>query len=284
MKGVNFMRLNHNMYSLSIYKNYNRSVQQNQKTIGNLSSGLKINTAGDNPGKIAQVEKLKIQLLSRKAASNNLQDTSTMLQTFDSALQEMNNNMARLKQLTVQASNGTVTDDDKETIQKEIESIKQSITDIGNNTTFNGVKLSQEKDTIKKSTIGSLDDETINIPLYNISTDANGLNIEDIDVTTASDSELERYLNKIDEATNKISSIRGKYGAIQSNLDGTYNATEEINNSISSAQSSLEDADIATEVLNKSAQDILIQSAISLMSQSNQLPQDALNILANSLS
>ena len=283
MKGVNFVRLNHNMYSLSIYKNYNKSIQQNQKTIGNISSGLKISTAGDNPGKIAQVERLKMQLLSRKAASNNLQDTSTMIQTFDGALQEMNNNMSRLKQLTVQASNGTVSDDDKETIQKEIESIKQSITDIGNNTSFNGIKLSQQNDTVKKSMIGSLDDETINIPLYNISTDANGLNIEDIDVTTASDSELESYFNKIDEATNKISSIRGKYGAIQSNLDGTYNYTEEIKDSISSAQSSLEDADIATEILNKSTQDILIQSAISLMAQSNQLPQDALNILANTL-
>ena len=278
------MRLNHNMYSLSIYKNYNKSVQQNQKTIGNLSSGSKISTAGDNPGKITQVERLKIQLLSRKSASNNLQDTSTMLQAFDGALQEMNNNMARLKQLTVQASNGTVSDDDKETIQKEIESIKQSIIDIGNNTTFNGVKLSQENDTVKKSTIGSLDDETINIPLYNISTDDNGLNIEDIDVTTASDSELESYFNRIDEATNKISSIRGKYGAIQSNLDGTYDSMDEINESLASAQSSLEDADIATEVLNKSTQDILIQSAISLMAQSNQLPQDALNILANTLS
>ena len=278
------MRLNHNMYSLSIYKNYNKSVQQNQKTIGNLSSGSKISTAGDNPGKITQVERLKIQLLSRKSASNNLQDTSTMLQAFDGALQEMNNNMARLKQLTVQASNGTVSDDDKETIQKEIESIKQSIIDIGNNTTFNGVKLSQENDTVKKSTIGSLDDETINIPLYNISTDDNGLNIEDIDVTTASDSELESYFNRIDEATNKISSIRGKYGAIQSNLDGTYDSMDEINDSLTLAQSSLEDADIATEVLNKSTQDILIQSAISLMAQSNQLPQDALNILANTLS
>lgn len=283
MKGVNLMRLNHNMYSLSIYKNYNRSVQQNQKTVGNISSGLKINTAGDNPSKIAQVERLKMQLLSRKAASNNLQDTSTMLQTFDGALQEMNNNMSRLKQLTIQASNGIVSDDDKETIQKEIESIKQSITDIGNNTSFNGVKLSQEKDTIKKSTIGSLDDETINIPLYNISIDSNGLNIEDIDVTKVSDSELESYFDRIDEATNKISSIRGKYGAIQSNLDGTYDATEEINDSISSAQSSLEDADIATEVLNNSNQQILIQAAISLMAQSNQLPQDALNILANTL-
>lgn len=284
MKGVNLMRLNHNMYSLSIYKNYNKSLQQNQKTIGNLSSGLKISTAGDNPGKIAQVERLKIQLLSRKAASNNLQDTSTMIQSFDGALQEMNNNMVRLKQLIVQASNGTVSDDDKEIIQKEIESIKQSITDIGNNTSFNGVKLSQKNDTIKKSTIGSLNDETIDIPLYNISTDVNGLNIEDIDITTASDSELEIYFNKIDKATNKIGSIRGKYGAIQSNLDGTYNATEEINDSISSAQSNLEDADMATEILNKSTQDILIQSAISLMAQSNQLPQDALSILANTLS
>ena len=219
------MRLNHNMYSLGIFKTYSRNVDNYSKAMNNVSTGYKINSAKDNPNKIAQAETLRMTVIGRNAASSNIQDTSSMLQTFDGAIQEMNNNVSRLKQLTVQAATETINDEDRAVIQKEIEEIKSSLNELANNTEFNGVKLSDNLVTdnanttrFMKTTIGTLSGEIIDIPRFNVST---------------------------------------------------------------SAQSSLADADIAKEVMEITKNKILIDSGIGLMAQSNKLPQDALNILAN---
>lgn len=280
------MRLSHNMYSLSIYKNYKTALSQNSQTVADLSSGKKLNSAKDNPNKIGQSENLKISILSREAARNNVQDTDSMLQTFDGSLQEINNNVSRLKQLAVKAANGTISEEDGENIQKEIDGILASIDDLANNTEFNGIKLSQtgtstaigDVVTTKTATIGALEDETIDIPFYDMTSD--GLDIGDISVCGSS-ADADGALDKIDAAIGQISKVRSKYGAIKTNLEESLNNFDEINESLTSAQSGLEDTDIATESMKNATNQILIQSGISLMAQSNQLPQDVLNILAS---
>lgn len=276
------MRLNHNMYSLGIFKTYSRNVDNYSKAMNNASTGYKINSAKDNPNKIAQAETLRMTVIGRNAASSNIQDTSSMLQTFDGALQEMNNNVSRLKQLTVQAATETINDEDRAVIQKEIEGIKSSLNDLANNTEFNGVKLSDNLVTdnanttrFMKTTIGTLSGEVIGIPRFNVSTDSLGL--ADINVET----DAQGAINKVDKAIVAITDIRSKYGAIQSRLDDTSDSMSEISDVLTSAQSSLADADIAKEVMEITKNKILIDSGIGLMAQSNKLPQDALNILAN---
>lgn len=273
------MRLNHNMYSLGIFKTYSRNVDKYSKAMNNASTGYKINSAKDNPNKIAQAETLRMTVIGRNAASSNIQDTSSMLQTFDGALQEMNNNVSRLKQLTVQAATDTVNDEDRAVIQKEIEGIKASLNDLANNTEFNGVKLSDNSQDKKplKTTIGTLAGEVIDIPRFDITTTALGLN--NLDVTNISDAQ--DSLSKVDEAVTRLTDIRSRYGAIQSRLDDTNDSMSEISDVLTSAQSNLADADIAKEVIEITKNKILIDSGIGLMAQSNRLPQDALNILAN---
>lgn len=277
------MRLMNNMYSLNIYKSYKKALAQNADSIQKISSGSKLSSAKDNPNKIAEAEKLKIQVLSREAASSNVQDTSSMLQTFDGALQEMHNNVSRLKQLAVQAASGTMGSDDLESIQKEIDGIKSSINDLANNTEFNGIKLTNKNGTTKNATIGAESKESTEIPFYDVTTDSDGLNISDINVVTASSADKDSYLDKIDSAIKKITTIRSKYGSIQTNLDNSINNFDEINNSVSSAQSSISDTDIATEMINNSTSQILIKSSTSLLAQSNNFPQDILNILSRML-
>lgn len=274
------MRLMHNMYSMNIYKNYKSSLTQNSETIQNVSSGTKLNSAKDNPNKIAQAERLKLHILSRQAASSNVQDTNSMIQTYDGALQEMNNNVSRLKQLTVQAANGTSSSDDLQSIQKEIEGLKSSINDLANNTAFNGIKLSQDNGTTKKATVGASSDESIDIPFFKLTTESDGLNLDDIDVTTTN-ADTDGYLDKIDAAVKTITGARSKYGAIQSRLEDTLDNFDEVSDTLSSAQSSISDTDIATEMMKNATSEVLIKSSISLLAQSNKLPQDILNILAN---
>ena len=107
------MRLNKNMFSLNIYKNYKKNVNSASGSLNNISSGLKLEMAKNNPGKIAQSESLKIQTISNSAAQRNIQNTVSMLQTADTAMQEINNNLLRAKELSVQASNGTLREEDR---------------------------------------------------------------------------------------------------------------------------------------------------------------------------
>jgi len=203
-----------------------------------------------------------------------MQDTNSMVQTFDGALQELNNNVSRLKELTIKGESGTISDADSVTIKKEKDSILSSINELANNTKFNGVKLSQADGTTKKATIGSESDETVDIPFEDVTTTGLGL-----DSLTSMDSE--QALKAIDASCSKIASLRSKYGAIESRLEDSQNNNDEITDTLSSAQSSLEDADIATESINNASTKILIQAGTSLMVQSNQLPQDVLNILSS---
>ena len=107
------MRLNKNIYSLNIFRNYSNSISKGSKAMNNITTGQKINSAKDNPNKIGQNENLKIQLLSSKKVEQNVQDTTSMIQTFDGAMQEVNDSLSRIKELTVQGSSGSLSDEDK---------------------------------------------------------------------------------------------------------------------------------------------------------------------------
>lgn len=273
------MRLNHNMYSLNIYKTYKNKLVDNSKALNNVSTGSKLNSAADNPNKIGQSETLKIQILTYDAASKNVQDTNSMIQTFDSSLQEMNNSLVRMKELAVSAGNGTLTSDDKKIIQSEIDSIKANINDLANNTEFNGVKLSDstltgENISTMKTTIGNMDDENIDIPFYNVSA-------ENIGVSTVNVNDIGSGNEAIDKAVEMVSKVRSKYGSIQNRLEGTGDYLNSKSINIELAQSRIGDADIAEEMMKYSTSEILIQSSIGLMAQSNNFPKDALKVLEN---
>lgn len=273
------MRLNKNIFSLNIYRRYTDSISNGSKALNNISSGMKINSAKDNPSKVGQNEKLKIAILSNKKAEQNIQDTNSMIQTFDSSMQEMNDTLSRMRELTIQASNGTLTSDDINSIQDEINSLKDGIKDIVNNTKFNGVSMSDESVTgfnanYKKSTIGALEDESVDIPYYNLSIE--NLGIDNLDMTKG-----EENLEAIDNAITMVSRVRGNYGAIQSSLEETAENLSAKNINFQSAQSKIGDADITKEYLKYSTSQILIQSSISLIAQANQIPQDALQIIGN---
>ncbi|MGN2337498.1 flagellin [Clostridium cagae] len=282
------MRLSHNMFSANIYNNYKKQLTNNSRSVNNISSGLKLNSAKDNPNKITQSQMLKIQVLSNASAKRNIEDTNSMIQTFDGAMAEMNDSLGRIKELTVQAGGGTLTDGDRKTIQNEIDVLTEHLDYMAKNTEFNGVKLiNEDKATLKDgavtSMIGSLQDELTVLPKFNLT--AEGLGFKDntgkklLDVTNKYN--IGNSLDIIDTAIQSVSSARSKYGAIQLRLEGTGDAISENSLSLEKSQSNIADADIAFEMLKFSESQILIQSSISLIAQSNNFPQDALNVLKN---
>lgn len=273
------MRLNKNIFSLNIYRTYSNNISKGSKALNNISTGKRINSAKDNPSKIAQNETLKINILSSKKAQQNIQDTNSMLQTFDGSMQEMNDMLSRMRELTVQGSNGALSSDDVTAIQSEIDQLKDGLNDIVNNTKFNGVSISDETVTgfdanYKKSMIGVLADESIDIPYFNLSSE--NLGIDNLDMTKG-----EENLESIDNAINMVSRVRGTYGAIQNGLEETSENLSAKNINLESAQSNIGDADITKEYLKYSTSQILMQSSLSLIAQANQIPQDALQIIGN---
>lgn len=277
------MRLTHNMYSLSIYKTYKGRINDESKALNNISSGTKLNSAKDNPAKIGKNETLKIQVLTNDAASKNIQDTNSMIQTFDGALQGINDDLSRIKELTVSAGSGALTDEDKKIIQNEIESVKKDINSLSNNTEFNGIKLSEYSSTTLnenptktiKATIGTMDDESMEIPFFDVSAENLGVgssfNISNVDAS----------IESVNKAIQMVSKFRSKYGSLQNRLEGTadYLGSKDIN--IQTAQSRIGDADIAEEMMNYSKNQLMVNSSLGLMAQSNNFPKDCLNILAN---
>lgn len=270
------MRLSKNMFSLNIYNKYKSTLTDNSKAMNNISSGLKLNKAKDNPGKIAQSETLKIQIVSNEAAKKNIQDTNSMIQTFDGAAQEINNNLSRMKELAVQAGNGILSDGDKKAVQDELNQLISHVDYMAKNTEFNGVKLLESNGNIK-SVIGSLEDETINIPKIDLT--AISLGISGMDITNAGN--VSSAIEAVDKAIKTVSAARSKYGALQLGLDGSGDGADAKNISLEKAQSRIADASMAEEMINFSKSQVLIQSSIGLMAQSNNFPQDALRVLQN---
>jgi len=276
------MRLNHNMISMKIYKTYKNTLSEASQAVNNISTGKKVGSAKDNPNKIAEIENLDLQVKARDAVSQNIQDTNSMLQTFDGALQEINNNLSRLKELTVKASTGTYNDEDLNVMQKEIDGVKKTINDLCENTTFNGKKLTSNLAAAsnintpeqKQATIGALPNEKTYISFYNLE---GIMNLNSIDVTI----DPQSAINTVDEAVINISKIRSRYGALQSRLEDSILTSDEISEVYTRAQSGCEDADIAEEMLTYAKTQILYKTSIGLMAQSNKLPKDALNVLAN---
>lgn len=278
------MRLNKNMYSLNIFRNYSNAISNGSKAHNNISTGKKINSSKDNPNRIGQNESLKIQLLSSQKAEQNIQDTTSMIQTFDGAMQEMNDTLSRMKELAVQGSNGALSEDDRNAIQNEIVELRNGLNDLVNNTSFNGVSMSDSSQEsgltgldIKYSDalVGSMGDETIKIPTYNLS--MSNLGIDKLDITTGGGDNI----TIVDNAIDMVSRVRGNYGAIQNSLEETANNLSAKNINYQSAQSSIGDADIAKEYIEYSTSQILIQSSIGLIAQANNIPQDALQIIGN---
>lgn len=276
------MRLSHNMFSLSIYQTYKTRIEDESKAVNNISTGSRLSSAKDNPAKIGKNEMLKIQVLTNDAAIKNVQDTNSMIQTFDGSLQQINDSLNRMRELTVSAGSGSLTNSDKEIIQNEINSIKKDIDQLANSTEFNGIKLTSPSNTNLNlnstntitSTIGNMEGDNVNIPIFDVT--SKNLGVEDLDI-----SDVDASINTVDKATRMVSKIRSTYGAMQNRLEGTadYLSSKGLNDQ--TAQSRIGDADIAEEMMNYSKSQLLVNSSIGLMAQSNNFPKDCLNILGN---
>lgn len=278
------MRININMKSLSIYSGYKKNITENSTAMERISSGSKINSAKDNPLKIDQSEKLKMQIRSLEMASKNVQDTTSMVQTADTAMGTISEVLIRMKELVVKGASSTNTEYDKQVIQTEIKELTNYIEDTANNTEFNGNKIlananvtDNNKPFYMEMQTGSNVGDSMMIPFFNVSSKV--LGIDTLDVTTK-DGAIEALKN-IDKAIVNVNSCRSSYGAIQGRLETTAEIISSGTYVYEKSSSDINDADIALEMAEIARTSILMESATAMMAQSNNFPKDMLNILAN---
>lgn len=278
------MRININMKSLSIYSGYKKNITENATAMERISSGSKINSAKDNPLKIDQSEKLKMQIRSLEMASKNVQDTTSMVQTADTAMGTISEVLIRMKELVIKGASSTNTEYDKQVIQTEIEELTNYIEDTANNTEFNGNKIlananvtDNNKPFYMEMQTGSNVGDSMMIPFFNVSSKV--LGIDTLDVTT--EDGAAEALKNIDKALVNVNSCRSSYGAIQGRLETTAEIISSGTYVYEKSSSDINDADIALEMAEIARTSILMESATAMMAQSNNFPKDMLNILAN---
>lgn len=273
------MRLNQNMESLSVYRNYSKSLKIQNTASERISSGSKINSAKDNPNKIAMKQGLRLQLRSLQMSERNLQDGISLMQTSDSVVANVNESLIRMKELVVQAASFS-DKDDRDVVQREIEQLKESIDQTVNNGEFNGVNiLNRDDKTPLSHMVGINSGENIDIPVFNITTsnlvDEQGKSIEELDVVN----NVDVALSLVDKAISHVTSVRSKLGSIQNRMETAMENSGEIALNIERAESRVGDADIALEMAELARGSILTETSLALLQQTNNFPKDVLNIL-----
>lgn len=272
------MRLSHNLASLNIYRSYSKSVGEQSKALNNITLGLKVSSAKDNPNVVAQSEKIRMQIRGLQMAGRNMQDGISMLQTAEGGLNEMTSILQRIKEITLQAANGTTSPADKALVQKEVDQLANAYKDIAKNSQFNGVKLF---DTPRTSDflVGANSDEKVTIPFYDFTSDLDSVILGGADDIISGNTT--GTLQAVNDALDKVISVRDKYGALSNRFQATYDNANEISEKMEKADSLLVDADVAVEMVNYSKARILCDAGNAMMAQSNRFPQEVLNSLAN---
>ncbi|NEZ76385.1 flagellin [Clostridium botulinum] len=280
------MRLSHNLASLNAFRNYSKVLREQSTALDKITSGYKVRRSKDDPNVMAQSEKTKIQIRGLQVASRNAQDGVSMLQTAEGGLENIGNMLMRIKELTIQAANGTNNLDDQEVVQNEINELIAGIETTAKGTEFNGIKLlsqgnkfSDQTNVMTKSVpIGANVGDLEYIPFYNLTTE--GLDIKGkINVTDAS--KLGESLDAVNNAIETVLSVRSEYGSLENRFEECINNIGEISFKMEGANNELVDADVAEEMMIYAKSDILYQSSLAIMRQTNNFPMDVLKILEN---
>ena len=244
-----------------------------QTAMERLSSGKRINSAKDDAAGLAIASSMTSSIKGMSQGIRNANDGISLAQTAEGALGEITNMLQRVRELSVQSSSGTYSDDDRTNMQAEVTELTGQITDIISNTKFNGNTLFGSSDTSFTIQVGSTADDTVDVTVGALDlSDATGLDISD--AGDASDG-----LETVDDALKTVSTVRAGLGASQSRLDSVVsNLTSQVNN-LSEARSRIEDTDYSVETANLARANILSSAATAMLAQANQTGQGVLQLL-----
>ncbi|ABO68412.1 flagellin [Geobacillus sp. 47C-IIb] len=273
------MRINHNIQALNAYRNLAANQSSISKNLERLSSGLRINRAADDAAGLAISEKMRSQIRGLQMAERNALDAISLIQTAEGALNEVHSILQRMRELAVQAANGTNQDTDREALDSEFQQLIEEIDRIGKETQFNKMNILAANQSISIQ-LGANDGQTLTMSWkqqLKTSLGEDEIGISSLDITTVDNAQT--AISTLDEAIISVSKSRSKMGAYQNRLEHTINNLTTANENLTSAESRIRDTDMAMEMAEFTKNNILTQAAQAMLAQSNQLPQGILQLL-----
>ncbi|MGL4773768.1 MAG: flagellin [Clostridium sp.] len=276
------MIINHNMNAMNAHRNMSINNNAAGKSMEKLSSGLRINRAGDDAAGLSISEKMRGQIRGLDQASRNSQDGISMIQTAEGALQETQAILQRMRELSVQASNDTNVTADRAAIGVELSELGKEITRIKDNTQFNEQKILDGSAGTVNIQVGANKDQKMELDFTTA-----GINLTDIetavgslDATSIADhGTATALIETINTQLTSVSTGRSTLGAYQNRLEHTIKNLDNASENLTAAESRVRDVDMAKEMMNFSKNNILQQAAQSMISQANQQPQGVLQLL-----
>jgi flagellin len=296
------MKINHNIPALRTVNHLNKVNNSTVTSMERLSSGIRINRSADDAAGMAISNKMDAQVKGLQQANRNSLDGISLIQTAEGSLNETHEILQRMRELAVQAANGTNTEDDLEQMQEEINQLTSEINRIGATSEFNAKLLFKEEKNIQLQ-VGANAHQTLTVTInkmnsveLGISTDdknkigqdgfsadtkvANGDNkLEEAALDFTKIENAEKILEQIDGAIEKVSTQRGILGAYQNRLEHTVTNLGTSEENLTSALSRILDTDMAEEMTNYTKGNVLTQAATAMLAQANQRPQQVLQLL-----
>jgi flagellin len=275
------MRIQHNIAALNSYKNLTSNNSTVSKNLEKLSSGYRINRAGDDAAGLAISEKMRAQITGLETASKNASDGISLIQTAEGALTEVHSMLNRMVELAQQSANGTYDDDvDRKNLQAELDSLNTEVDRISKGTNFNGTTLLNGGNMATSGLTLQIGDSSaahnqLNVKIADMS--STGLGINGLKIEKQTDAQA--AVQKIKDAINKVSETRGTLGAAQNRLEHTINNLSVTAENMTAAESRIRDVDMAKEMMSYTKNNILVQASQAMLAQANQVPQGVLQLL-----
>lgn len=274
------LRINTNVQSIAAQRYLNLNHDAQNKSLEKLSSGSRINRAGDDAAGLAISENLKAQIRSIKQATRNAHDGISLVQVAEGAMNEISNIMTRMRELSIQGASDTIGDVERGFIQKEIKGLKEEIDRIALSTEFNGHKLLDGSTPKLEIQVGTKNNPFEDRFVFNadaIATSLEKLQLTDVDASTKVGAQ--ENLEMIDRAITQLNENRSELGALQNRLQSTINNQGIYRENLEAANSRIRDTDVAEETSELTKNNILTQSTVSVLGQANTNSQMALKLL-----
>ena len=285
------MVINHNMSAMYSQRSTNITNVAAQKNMEKLSSGLKINRAGDDASGLAVSEKMRSQIRGLNKASENAQNGLSFIQTTEGYRQETTDIIQRIRELAVQSSNGIYTEEDRMQIQVEVSQLVAEVDRIASQAQFNGMNMLTGRFARDEGTnavtasmwfhIGANMDQRMEVYIGTMT--ATALNLRNLGDETImslqSPDEANRAIGTLDEALKKLSKQRADLGGYYNRLEHAIRGIDIAAENLQSAESRIRDTDMAKEMVDFTKNQVLQQSGMAILAQANQSTQNVLTLL-----
>ena len=267
------LRIQNNVEAFNAQRQLIGNSDKLSKAMEKLSSGYRINRAGDDAAGLAISEKLRGQIGGLGQASRNASDAISMVQTAEGALNEVHSMLQRVRELAVQFKNGSLSTADRTAIQSEVYQLASEIERIGASAEFNGIDLLNSASTTISFQVGASDAQQITVATISVGAQVASTVYALSSVASQTD------IQQIDDAINNISAARATFGAVQNRLEHTIANIASYQENLTASESRIRDADMASEMVQFTKLQILQQAGTSMLAQANQAPQSVLSLL-----